>query len=70
MSLDSDVERVGGHLVVRPARAALESALLTGVEHGLVVAESGLRLERFTAEAWTGSRPSWPSGPGGAISGS
>ncbi|HET6562907.1 MAG TPA: type IV toxin-antitoxin system AbiEi family antitoxin domain-containing protein [Marmoricola sp.] len=50
VSLDTDVVQVGNHLVVRPVRAALESALITGVEQGLVVVESGLRKARFTLD--------------------
>lgn len=39
-----------GLTVVAPARAALESALLLDVEHGLCVVDSGLRTGLFTAE--------------------
>lgn len=67
LSLDGDVERVGEHTVVRPVRAALESALLSGVERGLVTVDSGLRQGRFTRDelaeqhdlmrSWPGARP-------------
>jgi hypothetical protein len=48
--LDGDIVQLNGHLVVRPARAALESALLSGVEPGLVVVNSGLHQRLFTPE--------------------
>jgi hypothetical protein len=64
LSLDADLVRVVGHLVVQPARAALESALLSDVEHGLVVVNSGLHQRLFTAEdleAQHALMRSWPS---------
>ena len=63
LSLDADVVRIGGHHVVQPARAALESALLSGVERGLVVVNSGLHQRLFTAEdleAQHALMRSWP----------
>jgi hypothetical protein len=62
-SLDGDLVRVGGHLVVQPARAALESALLSDVERGLVVVNSGLHQRLFTPEdleAQHALMRSWP----------
>ena len=63
LSLDGDLVRIGGHLVVQPARAALESALLSDVEHGLVVVNSGLHQRLFTREdleAQHALMRSWP----------
>ncbi len=66
-SLGGDLQRVGDHCVVRPVRAALESARLSGVERGLVTVDSGLRQGMFTREeldvqhdlmrSWPGARP-------------
>jgi hypothetical protein len=44
--LGDDVIRMGEHLVMRAARAALETATLTEVEGGLVVLDSVVNLER------------------------
>jgi hypothetical protein len=65
--LAGDVTEVRGVPVVRPARAALETALLAGVERGLVTADSGLHRGLFTRQAledrhelmtrWPGSQP-------------
>jgi hypothetical protein len=67
LSLDSDLVQHGNHLVVRPARAALESALLSGVERGLVAVDSGLNQRLFTdaelvaqhelMRSWPGASP-------------
>jgi hypothetical protein len=64
---EGDVVEVQRVRVVRPVRAALESALLAGVERGLVVADSGLRRGLFTPQdladrhdvmsRWPGARP-------------
>lgn len=64
---EDDVIEVGGVPVVRAVRAALESAVLAGVERGLVVADSGLHQQLFTAQElldrhaamtqWPGSQP-------------
>ena len=48
LSLEQDLSLVADHRVVRPVRAALESALLSDVEHGLVTVDSGLRMGMFT----------------------
>jgi hypothetical protein len=61
--LDSDLVRMGGHFVVRPARAALESALLSGVERGLVVVNSALHQRLFSVDELTAQHAlmrSWP----------
>lgn len=42
-----DVRVMGGFTVTRPARAALESAMLSGVERGLVTVNSGLHAGLF-----------------------
>jgi hypothetical protein len=47
---DDDVVLVDDVPVVRPARAALETALMGGVEKGLVTVDSGLRLRLFTPD--------------------
>ncbi|MDX6324376.1 MAG: hypothetical protein QOK15_730 [Nocardioidaceae bacterium] len=62
-----DLVELHGVPVVRPARAALESSLLAGVERGLVTADSGLHrglfqrqelLDQHEAMAqWPGSQP-------------
>lgn len=67
LCLDADLVRVGGTLATTPVRAALESALLGGVERGLVVVDAGLRRGLFTPgqlaaqhalmERWPGSQP-------------
>jgi hypothetical protein len=64
--LPSDLTTVDGWQAVTPVRAVLESAILGGVERGLVVADSGLRHGLFTPaelaeqhtlmESWPGSR--------------
>lgn len=64
--LDGDLTSVDGVPVTVPARAALESALLTDVQRGLVVADAGLRLGLFSEDdlhaqhdlmrAWPASR--------------
>lgn len=48
--LPEDVVDLRGWKATAPARAALESAHLSGVERGLVVADSGLRMGLFTPE--------------------
>jgi hypothetical protein len=61
--LPSDLMEVRGLPVVRPARAALESACLLGAEAGLAVLDSGLRMELFTVEELTEQARlmrSWP----------
>ncbi len=45
--LPDDVQLVDGMQVMRPERAALESAMLSGVERGLVTVNSGLHRELF-----------------------
>jgi hypothetical protein len=47
--LDDDIVDVAGLRVMRPVRAALESASLSGLERGLVTVDSGLRSGLFTA---------------------
>ena len=62
--LDTDLVQVHGVPVVRPVRAALESASLAGLERGLVTVDSGLRNGWFTAEELTAQHAlmqSWPS---------
>jgi len=49
-STDADLIEVDGLVVVAPARAALETALLGGVEKGLVTVDSGLRKCLFTLD--------------------
>jgi hypothetical protein len=64
LCLDDDVLQVGDVLAVTPARAALESASLSGVERGLVTIDSGLRDGRFTAEELSAQytlMQSWPA---------
>ncbi len=64
LMLDDDVRRLGTLHVMNPARAALESALLTGIEHGLVPVNSGLHRGLFDAdELVTQQRlmQSWPN---------
>lgn len=65
-SLQDDVVSPEGYQLMRPVRAALESALLGDIESGLVVVDSGLRRELFTVSdlaaqhdlmrSWPGSR--------------
>lgn len=50
LCLDGDITMAGGVPATVPVRAALESALLTDVERGLVVADAGLRHGLFTRE--------------------
>ncbi len=64
--LDSDLVLVHGSRAVRPVRAALESASLSGLERGLVTVDSGLRAGLFTPadladqhalmQSWPGSQ--------------
>lgn len=49
-SLEQDLMKAHGLTVTSPARAALESALLSGAERGLVVADSAVRLGLCSAE--------------------
>jgi hypothetical protein len=65
--LPDDVQLQDGFNVMRPVRAALESALLSGVERGLVTVNSGLRRGLFDThdlavqhdlmQSWPGSQP-------------
>jgi hypothetical protein len=48
--LPDDVQLFEGFQVIRPVRAALESAMLSGVERGLVTVNSGLHRRLFRAE--------------------
>jgi hypothetical protein len=48
--VDSEVIEKDGYLVVRPVRAALESAGLMSSEAAVATLDSGLHLERFSAE--------------------
>jgi hypothetical protein len=64
LSVDGDLVRIGDHLVVQPARAALESALLSGVERGLVVVNSGLRQGLFGPEELATQHALMQSWPG------
>jgi hypothetical protein len=50
LCLDSDVTKMDGDLVMRPARAALETGLLSTAESAVVVLDSGLRRGLFTPE--------------------
>lgn len=50
LTTGDDLTRIFGLPVMPAARAALESASLLDVEHGLVVVDSGLRAGLFTAE--------------------
>ncbi len=62
-STDQDLVDVDGLPIVTPARAALETALLSGVEGGLVTVDSGLRRRLFTVddlERQAGLMRSWP----------
>lgn len=62
---DAELTTRSGLTVVPAARAALESALLLDVEHGLCVVDSGLRAELFTQEdlaAQARRMKSWPEG--------
>jgi hypothetical protein len=64
--LDNDLVVVHGVAVVRPVRAALESASLSGLERGVVTVDSGLRQGLFTGadlaaqhalmQSWPGSQ--------------
>jgi hypothetical protein len=61
--LDSDVMQVGSDLVMRPARAALETGLLSTAESAIVVLDSGLHRELFTRDeldATYGYLKQWP----------
>lgn len=61
--LDDEVQQLGSLDVVRPARAALESALLSGIERGLVTVSSGLHRQLFEAEELAAQQllmQSWP----------
>ncbi|HET7532731.1 MAG TPA: type IV toxin-antitoxin system AbiEi family antitoxin domain-containing protein [Nocardioidaceae bacterium] len=46
--VDSDVIEKDGYLLVKPVRAALESAAMTSSEAAVVTLDSGLHLNRFT----------------------
>jgi hypothetical protein len=62
-----DLVEIDGHRAVTPVRAALETALLGGVERGLVTVDSGLRQLLFTPDdvnrqarlmrSWPGALP-------------
>ena len=61
--LDTDLVTADGVRAVRPVRAALESASLSGLERGLVTVDSGLRMGLFTPAdlaAQHGLMQSWP----------
>jgi hypothetical protein len=61
--LDGDLVVVHGVPVVRPVRAALKSASLSGLERGVVTVDSGLRDGLFTTEDLAeqhGLMQSWP----------
>ena len=61
--LADDVQLTHGFQVMRPARAALESAMLSGVERGLVTINSGLNLGLFDGTAMLDQHrlmQSWP----------
>jgi hypothetical protein len=47
---DSDLAEVGGHLVIEPVRAAIESASLGRVDQGMVVLDSVIDLDLGTLE--------------------
>ena len=64
LALHSDLVLRDGVPLMRPVRAALESASLSGVERGLVTVDSGLRLGLFTAEELAAQHAlmqSWPT---------
>jgi len=50
LCLDHELVERAGVSCTRPVRGALESALLSGVERGLVTVDSGLRKKLFTPE--------------------
>jgi hypothetical protein len=50
LCLDSDVTEVDGDLVMRPARAALETGLRSTAESAVVVLDSGLHRQAFTPD--------------------
>ncbi len=50
LALDNDLVQVGDLSCVTAVRAALETAILGGVERGLVTVDSGLRNNAFTKE--------------------
>jgi hypothetical protein len=66
LCLQDDLVPFDDHRLIRPVRAALESALLGDIERGLVVVDSGLRRRLFTPvelaaqhelmASWPGSR--------------
>jgi hypothetical protein len=61
--LADDVQVVGDVRAMRPARAALESAALSGVERGLVTVNSGLHRKLFSADELMAQHrlmQSWP----------
>ena len=61
--LPEDVQLLDGFQVMRPARAALESATTSGVERGLVTVNSGLHMQLFDREALMAQyalMQSWP----------
>lgn len=47
---DSDIELIGGLAVTRVDRALMESLIVTGVETGLIMADSALHLEVVTPD--------------------
>jgi len=59
-----DVLLLDGFQVMRPARAALESATLSGVERGLVTVNSGLHNNLFDEHALEVQRRAMQSWPG------
>lgn len=64
LCLTEDVTRLDDLQVIRPVRAALESASLSGVERGLVAVDSGLRQGLFTPPELAAQHDlmqSWPS---------
>lgn len=61
--LPDDVQLLDGFQVVRPVRAALESAALSGIERGVVTVSSGLHRHLFDAEDLAAQHrlmQSWP----------
>jgi hypothetical protein len=63
LMIAGDVRSLGSLRITLPARAALESALLSGVERGLVTVSSGLRNELFDEDELMAQQQlmqSWP----------
>jgi Transcriptional regulator, AbiEi antitoxin len=61
--LPEDVRLMNGFQVMRPARAALESAMLSGIERGLVTVNSGLHRKLYDSADLTAQHElmqSWP----------